>query len=519
MNKNTSIKYFYIIFLITISFSFIIYNGYRGVYPIDSFIVFNGGYNVLNGYHPFKDYWSITGPILDYLQAFFFSIFGINWKGYLAHSLFINIFLSLSSFFLFSRLGLGYFFSFLYSACIAILAYPQTGTPFMDHHAFYFAYIAIVFLQAAIIDNKKIYWFLIPVFLLISFLSKQLPAGYILIFVLCFFIYYLFFNSEKKYNMFFGLLTGSVIGISIVIATLYFFKIQINDIVLQYLKYPLSIGEDRIQSSIFNLKSIFFEYKFIYFSTIIIFFYFFKITLEKINKKRQDFDIILINIFLLLSLIASQILTKNQILIFFLIPHFLAISHYLIKKNNNKKIFQNLILLMLIFTTLKYHDRFNYHKKFMELENANFDISVDAKSFDKRLKGLKWITPKYIINPDIELKMLIDSRKIINENSINSVNSIIITDYQIFQPFLNFKTVSPLKWYDNMSIPSAKNPNFQFYKNYVYDNLKRQKIKKVFLLDKTNWMIEDIFDDKSCLIFKELNQILVEVNIEDCFKS
>ena len=127
----------------------------------------------------------------------------------------------------------------------------------MDHHAFYFAYIAIVFLQAAIIDNKKIYWFLIPIFLLISFLSKQLPAGYILIFVLCFFIYYLFFNSEKKYNMFFGLLTGSVIGISIVIATLYFFKIQINDIVLQYLKYPLSIGEDRIQSSIFNLKSIF----------------------------------------------------------------------------------------------------------------------------------------------------------------------------------------------------------------------------------------------------------------------
>ena len=27
-----------------------------------------------------------------------------------------------------------------------------------------------------------------------------------------------------------------------------------------------------------------------------------------------------------------------------------------------------------------------------------------------------------------------------------------MTDYQIFQPFLNFKTVSPLKWYDNMSI-------------------------------------------------------------------
>ena len=100
---------------------------------------------------------------------------------------------------------------------------------------------------------------------------------------------------------------------------------------------------------------------------------------------------------------------------------------------------------MLIFTTLKYHDRFNYHKKFMELENANFDISVDAKNFDKRLKGLKWITPKYIINPDIELKMLIDSKNIINENSINSANSIIMTDYQIFQPFLNDLSVIHLQ--------------------------------------------------------------------------
>ena len=77
-NKNT----YYILILILFSFILPFIYGSKGVLPIDSFLIFNGGYNIYNGYHPFKDYWSITGPVLDYIQYIFFLIGGINWISY-----------------------------------------------------------------------------------------------------------------------------------------------------------------------------------------------------------------------------------------------------------------------------------------------------------------------------------------------------------------------------------------------------------------------------------------------------
>ena len=55
------------------------YYGNRGVFPIDTFLHFDTGYRVLNGEHPVKDYWVVSGIFLDYLQAIFFYILGANW--------------------------------------------------------------------------------------------------------------------------------------------------------------------------------------------------------------------------------------------------------------------------------------------------------------------------------------------------------------------------------------------------------------------------------------------------------
>ena len=63
---------FLIIFLSIFSLSITFYYGYLGILPIDSFLIYDAGYKLINGFHPFKDYWSITGPALDYIQFFFF---------------------------------------------------------------------------------------------------------------------------------------------------------------------------------------------------------------------------------------------------------------------------------------------------------------------------------------------------------------------------------------------------------------------------------------------------------------
>ena len=91
--KESLKKDFYILFLIFSSIFFNFFSGYKGVFPIDSFLIYDAGYKVLNGFHPFKDYWSITGPILDYLQFLFFKLFGVNWLSYVLHATFINLFL------------------------------------------------------------------------------------------------------------------------------------------------------------------------------------------------------------------------------------------------------------------------------------------------------------------------------------------------------------------------------------------------------------------------------------------
>ena len=69
-NLNKKKIYFYIVLIFISSIFFNFYSGYRGIFPLDSFAIYDGGYKVFNGFHPFKDYWSITGPLLDYLQYF-----------------------------------------------------------------------------------------------------------------------------------------------------------------------------------------------------------------------------------------------------------------------------------------------------------------------------------------------------------------------------------------------------------------------------------------------------------------
>ena len=185
MNKKNFIyqeNNFYLLLIAIISFAVTFYSGFRGVYPIDSFIIFDSGYKLINNIHPFRDYWSITGPFVDYLQFIFFLIFGINWFSYVFHAAFVNTLLSCIFFYFLREFGLNKNFSFLYSVCISILAYPTIGTPFVDHHAIFFSIIAACFFILSLKKDKKIYLIFFSSFLIFSFLSKQIPSTYLIIF-------------------------------------------------------------------------------------------------------------------------------------------------------------------------------------------------------------------------------------------------------------------------------------------------------------------------------------------------
>ena len=506
--------YFLIIFLSSILIT--VYYGYRGVYPIDSFLIFDGGYKVLNGIHPFKDYWSITGPLLDYIQSTLFFLFEVNWFSYVLHAALINCLLACISFYFFLILGITKNHSLLYSLCISILAYPATGTPFMDHHAVIFAVLSIIFLILAFIKNKKKFWFFSSLFLVFSFFSKQIPSAYLGIILILINIIYIFYIKERKKNNNKFYIFGGIAGLLIFVFLFILNKIPIQNFLIQYIYYPLTIGEERTTNIVFDIKNLLLQFKFVYLSLIpfaIASFFLLKKSRKNLENK---LDILLITVVFstFLIFIYTQLLTKNQVLIFFLIPFYLGISHYFISKYFNKKIIINSMIVILIFTTAKYHLRFNEHKKFMELNNADFNKAINAKILDDKFIGLQWISPSYINSPEVELKMLVEVKKLILSDK---KNYIIISDYQILPAIVESKFYAPNKWFDKLSVPSKKNKYFKYYKDFFKLSLKKQNIANIYVVgDDKLVFFEFIFSNKNCVKSKKINEIAYKLEMKNC---
>ena len=115
-----------------------------GVLPIDTFAFFDTGYLVSKGAHPIKDFWATTGILVDYLQALYFYIFGVNWFAYVLHASSMNFLLSIFFFTIFYKNNLSIKLSLFYSLAISILFYPIVGTPFAYQHALLFSTMSLI---------------------------------------------------------------------------------------------------------------------------------------------------------------------------------------------------------------------------------------------------------------------------------------------------------------------------------------------------------------------------------------
>ena len=518
-NKNKNIlKELIYIFLISFSAIFVTYYyGYIGVFPIDSFLIYDAGYKILNGFHPFKDYWTITGPLLDYIQFIFFKFLGINWLSYVLHAASINLLLTLSLYYFFAKLGLNKFYCFIYSLSCSILAYPSIGTPFVDHHAVIFSLISVLFIILAIKHDFKSFWFLTSLFLFLSFFSKQIPSAYLMI-LFTFIIGTIFYlNNFKNLRNLIYVIYGGVLPSILLIIFFNINDILIKDFFIQYFLYPMGIGEQRKLNIIFTFNKIFSQFKFIYFSLIPLIFVIFKLK-KKLRKKlevKKDLVIIFAILFSVSIFLYTQMITKNQILIFFVIPFILGTSHYFYNKyiNESKKL-QFFVLFILIISTIKFHIRFNENKKFMELNNVDLNLAVDAKVLDESLNNLQWISPKYSKNPKRELDQLSQLKKII---LLDGEKKIILSNYQLLPAITGTKTITPNKWFDDLSVPDKNNKYFNYYKYFFINKLKEQNIKNIYITENKINYITNVFG-KECLQVKILNELARKVNILSCLK-
>lgn len=511
LNKN----YLFISLIAIFSFFINFYYANIGVMPMDNFVLYNGGYKVLKGYIPFKDYWLVTGPLLDYLNALFFLLGGVSWKSYITHSSIFNSLIALSTYFLFLELKLNKKLSFAYSILFSLLMYSFVGTPFVDHHATIFVLLSYYLLMIGINRDNYNFFTVIPILMLLAFLSKQTPTFYGLIFLVIIFFFYILIQPKKFIIIIKPLLIGSAISLIFLGIFFYLSSIPLSNFFQQYIFFAKTIGDYRIENFDFNLNSVFIQYKFINVLLLILIFILFKLP-NKIKKNKKDFFVILSSIFLSVFLIFHQILTLNQIYIFFLIPFITAMIHtyhYKVFKKNQILIY--LSILICLYASAKNHLRFNEHRKFNELYRVDLSKAVDASTLHQSLNGLKWITLNYPEEPKDEIRDLKEAMEIIKNDNRKKT---LITAYQFISPALNIYDYSPNQWHHpTVSFPIRGQKYYDIYKEFFINNIKKNKIEIIYIVGKNNVNILDKILDKECFEQQKVGSIIHKSELlKDC---
>ena len=189
-----------------------------------------------------------------------------------------------------------------------------------------------------------------------------------------------------------------------------------------------------------------------------------------------------INILIIFSVIAfffNQLITANQIFIFSLIPVIASLLHVSLKKLKISYIYFLLIFAILVFSTTKFHYRFNVDRKFLDLEKVDKKKAIDAITIDEKLKNLKWISKYY--EPIEEINLV---KKAIETIRNDNREKILITHYQFFSIILDNNINLLNRWYlwDNNTHPTENHKYFIFYKKMISENLSKNKIKVIYLL-------------------------------------
>ena len=515
--KQKEILYVILIFLFSVFINQ--YYGNLGVCPIDSFWFFNSGYEALNGYYPFKDYWTIAGPFITFTQAFFFKILGVSWFSYVLHASIFNFLISIFTFYTFYKIKLNIHYCFFYAVLVAIIAYPSAGTPYVDHHASILSFISLFIFILAIKTDSKIYWFFLPIILFISFLTKQTPTGNIFLLIVLLSIFYFIINFNIR-KIIFGIL-GSTFIISLFFMTLFLTKIPFQNFIEQYIYFPASIGKIRIDYFLFPLEfsRIFLRFKLIHIPLLVMIF----ISIQKIRNnpgyiKSNDFIIILSLLGSSYALIAHQLMTINGMFIFFIIPIVTGFAHiFFLEHYKRKNYFLYFLIILSFCSTIYYGYKYIDKRDFMDLRNANFNKKIDAGVFDLKLNGLKWISCLYPDNPKKEISYLSESINIIkNDNRKKSI----ISDYQFISVILSKYDYSPTQvWFINHVVNLKENSKFfKSYKKILVNQIKKNNIEIAYLI-KPLWGGNHVFEkglDKTCYKKVKITEIMDSYIIQDC---
>lgn len=230
----------------------------------------------------------------------------------------------------------------------------------------------------------------------------------------------------------------------------------------------------------------------------------------KENKMRflsNEFISFLIIITFSAILIFHQIMTKNQIYIYFLIPILFILFDIELDqlKFNLKKYVSIGLMIVVSFITLKYHFGFNETRKFHELQQVNLKNAINAVQIDETFKNLKWVNPLFKGDPLQEILIINKVKKALEQ--INDKEIMLITHYQFLDSITKKNLNYPNRTFliDGTSMPLKQNRYYEYYKDFLKNKISKKKIEELYFLKHENLslkVITEYIDDK-CYVKSE----------------
>jgi len=164
-----------------------------------------------------------------------------------------------------------------------------------------------------------------------------------------------------------------------------------------------------------------------------------------------------------------------------------------------------------LFSTAKYHIRFNEERKFNELENIDISKSIDAKIIDEKLKGLKWISYLEPNNPQDEINNLTQAMELFKKEETNKM---LITEYQIISPILDIYDNSPNQWHHpSVSFPLRGSNQFKKYQKFFISKIKENNIETILETRTDDKIITALILNENCFLKERIGKMLIKVKL------
>jgi len=181
------LRWFAYFLVVAASFFWTSHCGNLGIMPLDQSMIFDGGWRILNGQVPFKDFIMAHSPFSMIVQALFFKLLGVSWFSYVFSAAFCASLISILSmriiFLLYGKKS--FLFQLISGLLIGTSFQSLFGTLFFEQVAFLFFFLSLALLLEGIKQVKYSFVFLAGFLSLVCLLSKQ-NVGILCIPALCF---------------------------------------------------------------------------------------------------------------------------------------------------------------------------------------------------------------------------------------------------------------------------------------------------------------------------------------------